>query len=316
MENRSHALLAGTFTLVLLLAIAAGAFWLGRDRGDVAIYRLASDSSVNGLSTQSDDRYQGVNVGKVQSIGFDPDTAGIVKIRIGVRPGTPITTSTWAELGVRGVTGISVVELRDEAAKGDPLETSEEDPAEIPIRPGTLQRLENRGLALMDSVERVAKRIESLVDDKNVQSLENTMTSMAGLTASLETSANALQPAAEKVGPLLDSLNRATGQAEKVAQDVSRLTRSAQQTLARLEAPGGPIDMATQSMAELSWAVARLGNDAAPQITGMAEDVGTAARGMSRTLERVDERPQSFLFGPAPVRPGPGEAGFEGFRSR
>ncbi|RYF44560.1 MAG: MCE family protein, partial [Comamonadaceae bacterium] len=30
-------------------------------------------------------------------------------------------------------------------------------------------------------------------------------------------------------------------------------------------------------------------------------------------LQQLGDRPQSVLFGPAPVRPGPGEQGFQGF---
>ena len=74
--------------------------------------------------------------------------------------------------------------------------------------------------------------------------------------------------------------------------------------------------MATRSMHELSVAVARMNHDLTPRLTGMADDVGGAARGIDRMLQGMRDRPQSLLFGPAPVRPGPGEAGFEGFGGR
>jgi phospholipid/cholesterol/gamma-HCH transport system substrate-binding protein len=45
----------------------------------------------------------------------------------------------------------------------------------------------------------------------------------------------------------------------------------------------------------------------------MATNDSAAARGATVTLRRVDNTPQSFLFGPAPREPGPGEAGFAGF---
>ena len=45
----------------------------------------------------------------------------------------------------------------------------------------------------------------------------------------------------------------------------------------------------------------------------MASSVTEAARGATFTLRRVDNTPQSLLFGPAPAAPGPGEAGFAGF---
>ena len=40
MENRSHALMAGIFTLVLLAAAALVAIWIGRDRTQLQPYEI------------------------------------------------------------------------------------------------------------------------------------------------------------------------------------------------------------------------------------------------------------------------------------
>lgn len=313
MENRSHALMAGIFTLVLVFAAAAVAFWIGRDRGAVSVYDLHTQSSVNGLSTQSQVRFQGVTVGRVQSMRFDPERPGAVRVRIAIAQETPISTNTWAELGTRGLTGQAVVELRDEGEPGERLEAADGDPPVIPIRPGMFQKLEERGTAILDSVERAAQQMNRLVSDENVRRFDQTMASMAGLAGSLETSARALQPTLDRAAPLMDALTRATRQADATAREVGQLTKSARQMLDGLQASGGPLDMATRSMQELSWAVSRFGHDTAPRVGTMAQDMSAAARAATRTLEQIGDRPQSVLFGPAPVEPGPGERGFKGF---
>ena len=68
MENRSHALMAGIFTLVLLAAAALVAVWIGRDRTKLQTYEIISATAVSGLNPQLKVRYQGVPVGKVQRI--------------------------------------------------------------------------------------------------------------------------------------------------------------------------------------------------------------------------------------------------------
>ena len=313
MENRSHALMAGIFTLVLVFAAAAVAFWLGRDRGAVAVYDLVAKHSVNGLSTQSQVRYQGVTVGRVQSMRFDAEDPGAVRVRIAISQDTPVSTMTWAELGTRGLTGQAVVELREEGQKGELLRNTSSTPPVIPIRPGMLQKLEERGTAILDSVEQAARQMNRLVSDENVRRFDQTMASMAGVAGSLETSARALQPTLDRAAPLMDALTQATRQANATAKEFGQLTKSARQMLDGLQANGGPIDMATRSMNELSWAVARLGNDTAPHLGTMAQDMSAAARTATRTLQQIGDRPQSVLFGPAPVQPGPGEPGFKGF---
>ena len=114
MENRSHALLAGLFTLLLMIAGAVGAVWVSKKNLPLLPYELVATSPVTGLSEQSTVRYQGVPVGRVQSLRFMPDKPGQVRILIGVDPTTPLTESSWAEIVSAGVTGISNVELRDD----------------------------------------------------------------------------------------------------------------------------------------------------------------------------------------------------------
>lgn len=313
MENRSHALLAGLFTLVLLIAAAAVAFWLGRDRTTLLPYELLSSQSVSGLSPQAPVRYQGVPVGRVLTLSLDPNKPGQVRIRIGVNADTPITSSTWAELQARGVTGSSVVELHEEGSSRERLATSAESPATIPLRGGFFSRIEDRGDAILANVEAVTGQLKTMLSSANMQALQTTLQNVASVTESLRGTAQSLQPAAQRAEPLMAALTRATEQASAMARDVGELTRAARQALARLNANDGPMSMATRSMDELSWAAARLANDTLPRVSGMAENIGTAARGVTSTMQRLDNAPQSLIFGAPPARPGPGEPGFAGF---
>ena len=99
----------------------------------------------------------------------------------------------------------------------------------------------------------------------------------------------------------------------EAAREVGGLALQARQSLARLTAPGGALSVATSSLNDIALAAARLDGETLPAITGMAASVNEAARGAAMTLRRVDNTPQSLLFGPAPREPGPGEAGFAGF---
>ena len=116
-----------------------------------------------------------------------------------------------------------------------------------------------------------------------------------------------------KLGPLMDSLGSTSRQADRAAREVADLAQQARQSLARLNAPDGPLATATRSLNDIAFAASRLDGETLPAFTSMAANVSAAARGATFTLRRVDNSPQSLLFGPAPVAPGPGEAGFAGF---
>ena len=80
------------------------------------------------------------------------------------------------------------------------------------------------------------------------------------------------------------------------------LAQQARQSLARLNAPDGPLATATRSLSDIASAAARLDGETLPAITGMAQNIGQAARGATSTLRRVDSTPQSLLFGPRRTR--------------
>src|SRR6476660_360616 len=117
MENKSHALLAGIFTIALLTAAILIALWFNRDRVEWVPYEIATKLSIPGLNPQAAVRYRGLDVGKVDDILFDPNAVGQILVRISVRPDTPITQSTFATLGYQGVTGIAYVQLDDDGSR-------------------------------------------------------------------------------------------------------------------------------------------------------------------------------------------------------
>ena len=97
MENKSHALAAGLFVVVLTALVIGISLWLGRDNTTYTKYELATAESVSGLQLQAPVRYKGVPVGKVRSIEFDPEKNGNVLIVIAVSAERSITRSPSKE---------------------------------------------------------------------------------------------------------------------------------------------------------------------------------------------------------------------------
>ena len=138
MENKAHALAAGIFVVVLSLLLLGLASWLTRDTGKRDIYEISTRETVTGLQPQAPVRYRGVDVGKVDTIGFDSKTPGNVLLRLEVDSAAPITGDTFATLGFQGVTGLSFVQLDDTGKQSTRLVPNDEAPPRIPLRPGLL----------------------------------------------------------------------------------------------------------------------------------------------------------------------------------
>ena len=302
MENRSHALLAGLFTLLLVIAGAIGAVWVSKKNVPLIPYELVASSPVTGLSVQSTVRYQGVPVGRVQSLRFMPDKPGQVRILIGVDPNTPLTESSWAEIVTAGVTGISNVELRDDGKSKKRLVSSADKIQDIPIRPSFLERLQTRSEDILPGIDRILDQVEKMTSDQNIASLETTMKNVAELSTQLNQSIKLLEPGLKKIPAMVDGV---TAMTRRMDDGIVLLTR-------RLDGAMADIGILTRSAQD---AIAQVNASTLPDMSLLSSSVVDASRTLTRTVRQLGQSPQSFIFGPPRVAPGPGEPGFAGFGS-
>ena len=177
MENKSHALAAGTFVLLLLALLITLAVWLTRDSRQLRVFELASHDAVTGLQPQASVRFKGVPVGKVTAIDLDPQSGAQVLVRIAISDQTPITKSTFATLGFQGVTGLAFVQLDDSGESSEALQSSERKPHRIPMRPGLLSKLSDQGEQILSQLEETTRRVNLLLASANQQNLMSAVAS-------------------------------------------------------------------------------------------------------------------------------------------
>ena len=295
MENRSHAMLAGIFTLVFLIAAAVAAIWISKKNVPLMPFELVASSPVTGLSVQSQVRYQGVPVGRVESLRFIEDKPGQVRIMIGIDPKAPITEATWAEIVTAGVTGISNIELKDNGTSSIRLTSTPQKLAEIPIRPSFLERLTSQGGGMIVSIERVLSQVEKLAGNENIEAISLTL---------------------KKLPAVMDGMATTARQVDVALGEFATLSRSAQDAIKILNGPNGPMQQAAQSLRSIQEVAAQLRASTLPDVTMLSVSVSDAARAFSLTARQLGQSPQSLIFGPPRVVAGPGEAGFAGFGSQ
>lgn len=313
MENRSHALLAGLFTLLLVIAAGVTAIWVSKQNLPRIPYELIATSPVTGLTVQSQVRYQGVPVGSVDSLRFVPDKPGKVLILIGIDPRTPITAATWAEIVIAGVTGISNVELRDDGTSTTRLESSANHIQQIPIRPNFLDRLIAQTSGMLPAVEGLLTHIQKIASDENVEALGVTLRNIASMSDQLRRSVVLLEPGIAKVPALIDGLMATGKRVDETMVDIRKLTVSAQKTVDGLSAPGGTMVQVTQSLKDIREAVAQLRLSTLPDVSMLTLSATDASQALTQTARQLGQSPQSLIFGPPRSIAGPGEPGFTGF---
>ena len=306
MENKSHALIAGIFTLVLLIAGILLAMWFNRDRVARVPYEMATKLSVPGLSPQADVRYRGLDVGKVDGIIFDPTIPGQILVRFSVKPDTPITHSTYGVLGYQGVTGIAYVQLDDDGSRPTKLTSSKSQLARIEMRPSLFDNLQTRGLAILKQTEELTLRVNRLMTPENQTLMLDAFGNVSKAATAIETIPRQLEPTLAKLPALTVQADHTLNAVAALSRDVSVLSKNVSTLTTRLQAPDGTVDRLGSAADQLGAAALKV--DLA--VTPLATDARTTLRTVDRTLEHFNTRPQSILFGNGSLQPGPGEAGF------
>jgi phospholipid/cholesterol/gamma-HCH transport system substrate-binding protein len=299
MENKSHALIAGLFTIVLLVATIAIGLWFNRDREERVPYEIATKLPIPGLSEQASVNYRGLDVGRVNKIAFDPQVPGQILIRLAVRPDTPITRSTWAMLGYQGVTGIAFIVLDDDGREPVRVSSGPEKPARIELRPSLLNRLESRGIEILSQVEEVTRRVNDLLNEQNQQAMLKTFANISSAAEQFERIPRQMQPTLQRLPAL-------TKEAEQTLHSINALSRDLSSMASRLQDQDGALARVGKTADEITAVATRFENDLVP----LSTDIRFTLRLFNRTLEGLNERPQSVLFGARPAEPGPGEAGY------
>jgi phospholipid/cholesterol/gamma-HCH transport system substrate-binding protein len=312
MENKSHAFWAGLFTIVLLAAVAVAAFLFNVDRSVRVPYDLIARTNVTGLFTDAAVRYRGLDVGKVQSIKFDPDHPGQILIRILVDTHAPITHSTFGSLGFQGVTGIAFIQLDDNGRDPTPLPSSAKQVAQLPMRPGLLDQLQQRGDVLLRKLEKVANDVDNLLSPEMAAHLQGTAASLQKAADGVATLTQQIAPAAGKLPGTLDQLDRTLASTNQLITGLNRPNGPFETNLNKVgtaaQQAGDALTSMNGSLQELS---ARVGYDTLPRVNSLAEDVRSAARSVDRAADTFSTSPRSVLFGAPAAAPGPGEAGFK-----
>ena len=310
MENKSHALAAGLFVLVVSALVVALAMWLTRDNGNYKLYELTTRDGVSGLQPQAAVRYKGVAVGKVTHIGFDPQLSGNVLVRIAVDDDAPITPTTFATLGYQGVTGLSYILLDDAGKAHPPLPPGPSGLPRLPLHSSPFAQLSEQGPVILGQVQEMTQRVNQLLSDDN-QKRFSAAASVDTLTRRIDRSVTeSLDPALAALPALAKDASGAVQSLKKAGDQVSVMAGAFGQTAQRLNAPGGPIEQASRGVETFSQAADRLKTSTLPSLERAADDTGRAARQVARTAADVSANPQAFIYGSGPASPGPGEPGF------
>ena len=319
MENKSHALIAGIFTVLLTIAVVITAMWLNRDTQERTPYVLTTSGSIAGLNLQAAVKYRGMEVGKVEAIEFDKAKPGQILVKVGILPDTPVTNATFAELGLQGLTGLAFIQLdADEKIKDvKKLESKASDPLRIAIRPSMFDRFSISGEDMVAKAATAMTQINKLLDDGNQQVLKQTLLNLQEATKKIGQLTDEVQPAAKSITALAGDGRRTLTHADGMMGNIGKLAADINQRLDAVDKIARSAEQIGQSAAQIGQSVERVTQSVStaeaqtlPRLNNVLDDASRSLRTVDKVTEKIGDEPASVLFGAPAAAPGPGEAGF------
>jgi len=170
METRANYVIVGIFTLAAILAAFAFVYWTAQigDKGETTLLRVRIQGSASGLGPGSLVLFNGVKVGVVKRVYFDPKDPNAAIANTEIDKTTPITKSTQADIGIASLAGQVNIELKGADPK-EPrlLEQAEKEgrTAEIVANPSAVNNLLQTAQNIFTRADKVLSDLEGFTKD-------------------------------------------------------------------------------------------------------------------------------------------------------
>jgi len=304
MENKAHALAAGAFVFIIGAMAVALAMWLTRDSGVRQVYEMSTREAISGLQPQAAVRYRGIDIGKVVQIGFDPQTAGNVLVRIAIDDAAPITKSTFATLSYQGVTGLAFVQLDDEGQSKERLAGDARNPPRLPMRAGLITKLTNQGTAILAQAEETMARVTQLLSPGNQTTLVATITNLGAAAIDIKTAAGSADKVAVDARKTLRAFETTSTEIAKTAAEAKTTAFEFGRTALRIS------DKFSDTTEALVATATTFNATTLPRVHRVSDDTSSTMNQATRVFNAFNDNPQALIYGGGPLQPGPGEPGF------
>jgi phospholipid/cholesterol/gamma-HCH transport system substrate-binding protein len=227
METKANYVAVGAFVLISMLGLVIALLWLAgaQYREEYAYYRTYFSGSVTGLGKGTTVRYNGIDVGRVSQLDFDPEDPKRVIVTMQMAPSLPIHNDSLASIASEGLTGGSFVEI-DGGSKNAPVLAPGPE-GEVPVirsKPSTLQEIEQSAPQLVAKLNHAADRLNDVLSDSNRKAFADTLQHLNKLTGVLDKDSPAIDHALLNISSASDKLNVDLGDLHQVLGHADQAT--------------------------------------------------------------------------------------------
>ena len=337
METRANHLFIGVFVLIAVAGIVGFVAWLAKidiDR-EFSTYHIFFEGSVTGLRPASDVLYRGIPVGAVAEIVIDPDDRSRVRVTVDVAANTPIREDSVATLQIKGITGVSQIQITGGSVDSPALVAkADQDLPVIRSKPSSFEQIFSGAPELLSQLVVLTSEAVDLLSEDNRRSVQRILADASRVSGALASKSQSFER-------ILDNIEEATFEMREASAGVNDLVTSLEGDLGELaEGADATLALARGALSGLDALVVRdltlvladareaaqsftavsnqlnalVAENRAPlndfaaeglyEFSGMISDMRVLMTGLSRLADRLESDPTQFFFGSS-------EQGFE-----
>ncbi len=279
METKANYVAVGLFVLICMLGLVVALLWLAGAQysQEYVYYQTYFKGPVTGLGDGTTVRYNGIDVGRVTELKFDPNDPQRVIVKLQTKPDLHIREDSVATIESEGLTGGSYVEISGGTRKASELTAPAGQIPVIKSSQSTLQQLAQSAPRLIEKLNLAADRVNGLLTEKNRRAF----------------------------GEILANLNQTTGTLARRSDDIDAMLLNFSQASKSLNAASSKIGPTLSDADESIKKFGKLSSDADAFVNGegLAQfgDLLRETRGLVTSLTRLsnglDRQPTKLLFG-------------------
>ena len=233
METKANYVAVGGFVLACMVGFVVALVWLAGAQysEEYNYYRTYFSGSVTGLGKGTSVRFNGIEVGRISKLDFDPDNPKRVIVTMQVDPKLHLHEDSVATIASEGLAGGAYVEIEGGSKDSPMLKRKRgEDYPIIASKPSTLQQLAESAPRMIAKFNHVADRLAIILDDKNVKAfgeilehVNNTASVVDRHSEDLDETFTNLKRSSKELETNLKKFNVVLGHADSAVRGADRI---------------------------------------------------------------------------------------------
>jgi len=280
METKANYVAVGAFVLACVIGLVVTIMWLAgvQYAQEYSYYQADFKGSVTGLGKGTVTRYNGIDVGRIADLIFDPNDPQSVIVTLQLQPGLNIRQDSIATIDSQGLTGGTYVEISGGTARSPTLtaKPGQKYPIIRTKQSGLLQ-LEQSAPEVVAKLNVAATRLNDLLNDDNRRAI-------AHVLANLDETTEVIARRSGDIDAILRNTNEATANLSKASANFQPTLEHVDQTVDKFGKVASDAD-------------AFINGDGLAQLSSLIGDLRRLVANLNQFSDQLNRSPTSLIFG-------------------